>query len=111
MFREAEGLPKATGAAQRAFTAWRKSFHWRGKVNASAAFLFGCAVRRQRQVAVLALNEEGTYVNPARVYGLRDGAELRRTPAKGGSPETIPSWTGVPIENLLESLRSHPEAY
>ena len=111
VFREAEGLPKATGAAQRACTAWRKSFHWRGKGNASAAFLFGCAVRRQRNVAVLALNEEGAYVNPARVYGLRDGAELRRTPANGGSPETIPSWTGVPIDTLLESLRSHADAY
>ena len=111
VFREGEDLPNSTCAAQREFTAWRKSFHWRGKGRASAAFLFGCAARVQRQVAVLALNEDGVYENPARVYGLRDGAQLRRTPAKGGNPEIIPSWTGVPIDTLLESIRSHPEAY
>jgi hypothetical protein len=112
VFREGEGLSRATGIAQRAFKAWRKSFHWRGKGSASAAFLFGCSVRVHRQVAVLAISEDGAaYQNPARVYGLRDGAQLRRTPAKGGSPETIQSWMGVPIDTLLESLRSHPEAY
>ena len=77
-------------------------YHWRGKGNASSAFLLGCAVHTGRQVAVLALHDAGSFEDPARVYGQRVGTELRRTPARGlEDPETIPTYSLVPSPALL----------
>jgi hypothetical protein len=109
--RDQEGLPKASGAAQRFFKSWKKAGHWRStKGGASSGFLLGCAVHVQRQVAVLALNDAGNFEDPARVYGMRNGIELRRTPGRGGDPETIPCYFPVEITILLEQLRSNPSA-
>eukprot|EP00966_Prymnesium_polylepis_P189338 4386572-Prymnesium_polylepis.1 len=42
---------------------------------------------------------------------MRNGIELRRTPGRGGDPETIPCYFPVEITTLLEQLRSNPSAF
>ena len=109
--RENEGLPKPAGQAMRYMKNWKKSYHWRGKGNASAAFLLGCGIHTGRQVAVLSLHDAGSFEDPARVYAQRSGSELRRTREKVGAPETIPAFFLVPIDTLLEQWRTHPDSF
>ena len=98
--RENEGLPRTHGAAERTLKNWRKSKHWRGQGNASAAFMLGVALHVQRQVVVLELDAEGNVVDPGRVYAQVDGGAMRR------SAETIPSFCPVALNEIFEMLRS-----
>ena len=109
--REYESLPRPSGAATRFMKSWKKRNHWRGKGNASAMFLLGCALHTEKQVAVLALTDAGSFADPARVYGQRIGSELRRTRARVGTQETIQAYFLVPITTLLEQLRANPSSF
>eukprot|EP00966_Prymnesium_polylepis_P302724 6993760-Prymnesium_polylepis.1 len=109
--REYESLPRPSGAAMRFMKSWKKSYHWRGKGNASAMFLLGCALHTGKQVAVLQLTDAGSFEDPARVYGQRLGSELRRTRARSGVQETVQACFLVPVETLIEQLRASPGSF
>ena len=66
-----------------------------------------------RPVAVLERKGEGgTFDGRARVYGARDAhGTLLHSVAKPGAPETIPTFTSVPVADLIETLRANPASH
>lgn len=98
--RSAEALPKSTAAAQKKMAPWRNLRYWLGEPGLSTAFMFAVAIHLQRPIVVLERLGESDYVEPARVYGMREGSRLRRTPARAGVPETIPFYFPLPFAQL-----------
>ena len=88
---------------------WLHPGFWNnGNGNNSASFMLGVALHLKRPVAVLERRNR-TFLNPAKVYGARDAlGALLHSVAKGGAPETIPTFVPVPVAELIETLRTNP---
>eukprot|EP00966_Prymnesium_polylepis_P102074 2363916-Prymnesium_polylepis.1 len=68
--------------------------------------MLSVAVVVKRPVIVLERRGDA-YLNPVHVYGAIDPqGNLVRTPARGGDPETIPSYRHIDFEAVLAAMRS-----
>eukprot|EP00966_Prymnesium_polylepis_P292426 6753506-Prymnesium_polylepis.1 len=74
------------------------------------SFQLSVAMELGRGVAVI--QKQGrTFLDPVRIYGARTaGGALVHTVAKPGAPETIPTFTLMPIATMIETLRVNPIA-
>ena len=53
-----------------------------------------------------------TFLDPARIYGARNAdGTLVHSEARPGAPETVPTFTLMPIATLIQKLRDNPVAY
>ena len=112
-FREQEGLCCTPQAAAKEMKAWRSNRHWYSEDNAhqSTAFLFGVSAHLGRPTIVLEQGEGGI-LDPCRVYAARNKNDaLRRSPARIGKPETVPSWFPIKFAEVLAALMKDPSAY
>ena len=107
VFPAGEGLPADAGEAEAAMAAWREGGHWSdGLPFKTPPFMLSVAVVVKRPVIVLERRGDA-YLNPVHVYGAIDPqGNLVRTPARGGDPETIPSYRHIDFEAVLAAMRS-----
>ena len=111
VFREEELLPPATADAEEQLAPWRDNHFWAapdGEEHKAAVFQFGVAAHNKRPVMVLEkTRDKKGYLNPLRVYADTDGGgALRRSAARAGKPETIPSYFLVPFSEAIDALRA-----
>lgn len=110
VFRASELLPEDAAAAHAAMSPWLELGFWQleNDPHKSASFQLGVSLHLERQVAVIE-RSGGKYTDPARIYGARDhNGALVHSDARPCAPETIPTFTLVPMEELVEMLRANP---
>ena len=93
-------------AAKKEMAPWKASFHWGGSGTRSAFWQFGISLVLDRPICVLEKKNELEYYDPVRIYGLKENGSLKRTAAKPGKAETIPSYHTVPIAQVLDMLKT-----
>ena len=112
VFREGEKLAADAMIAWDDMRHWMDLGYWLAETpDESASFQLGIALHLRRPIAIIQ-RQGKTYLDPARVFGARhaNGA-LIHTQAKPNAPETIPTFTLMPLSTLLETLRATPTAY
>ena len=105
--RRQEGLPVTEKAAERKMAEWRVNGKWRteeAEAGMATGFQFAVSVV-VKQTAVLERCQAG-FLNPCKVYAMRDGDRLVRSPASASKPETIPFWTKLPFDQIVSGADS-----
>ena len=112
VFRAGERLSEDAAAAAAAMAAWREPGFWHtNQVNKSATFQLGVGLELGRPIAVIQKSGR-IFLDPTRIYGARNAdGTLVHSEARPGAPETVPTFTLMPIATLIQKLRDNPVAY
>ena len=121
--RAQERLPRGAEAALEAMQQWTDSAFWRKHDGGAefATFMLAMALELGRSIVVFERRNRTEFLNPAKIYGARNGVggprsgagKLHHTFVPGNGPpvEVIPTFRLVKFEQILNEHDEHPTSY